>query len=659
MNRCLHLGHVLEPTNFDGGPSWLRQCSKHGECRTSVILNNDGRACCDRCPDYANSGQPVQNGQPEKYRRVTPLAEVRQAPCVHRGEQTREQGCASCGGNVRVKVFACNEHGECTVAKELPGTQCCQTCPDYAKESLPSGKTHVKSSNIPTVLQPASQSTKLLLSAELREVPGMTATVQPISTGPNGRVGHAVMPEPRQIPMLKPEQVTIKTPVPQLKEVLRHGPPGPWAEGWAKWPNVITAHRELCDEVARTTVTYPGGFEGRGIVSCVSAKPGLSSGKNLSHGYMPGAWVMVKELRRLGCKLPITFCNLGASEWDGFLTELVRSLGVTVVDLKEWEAQPGNKFNCMHGFECKLAGVLASPYEEVMYLDADNIPLRDPTFLFNSSEFKDKGAIFWPDLPPSGQQGLDKEWLPPPVWESIGLQYNKEVVDAESGQYLVSKAKLWPELMLCKWLNEHSTYFFSSVFGDKSLLVLAWQKLAQVLHGQVFGTTPGNYAMPTKPAGWNGGAILQHDFSGAVLFEHCVRNKPSLDAFPHGRDCLTHADHCIRHLAELKQKWSGKLWSTPVPSAVDAATTASLLHKTFLYRRLLDEPDEREIRFLEDNRIGKGGARCEFGWSVIGGVLAVSDCDGAVTFLARKGGDGVWRGRWESHEKCEVELVPT
>jgi hypothetical protein len=34
----------------------------------------------------------------------------------------------------------------------------------------------------------------------------------------------------------------------------------------------------------------------------------------------------------------------------------------------------------------------------VIYLDADNIPLRDPAFLFESSEYNATGALLWQDF---------------------------------------------------------------------------------------------------------------------------------------------------------------------------------------------------------------------------------------------------------------------
>src|SRR5262249_33728210 len=144
---------------------------------------------------------------------------------------------------------------------------------------------------------------------------------------------------------------------------------------------------------------YPEGrYAGRGIVTCVNAKPGLSSGKDLPHGYFPGAWVLVKELRRLGCTLPVTFAHLGPLEWDPQLTRLVRPLGVEVLDLREVERH--DPMRILAGWETKVYAIQHAPYEEVLFLDADNVPARDPSFLFEESAYREAGSVFWPDLPP-------------------------------------------------------------------------------------------------------------------------------------------------------------------------------------------------------------------------------------------------------------------
>lgn len=52
-------------------------------------------------------------------------------------------------------------------------------------------------------------------------------------------------------------------------------------------------------------------------------------------------------------------------------------------------------------FQIKANSIISSSFEEVLYLDSDNIPLKDPTHLFESALYSDEGqpkAIFWPDL---------------------------------------------------------------------------------------------------------------------------------------------------------------------------------------------------------------------------------------------------------------------
>jgi len=58
------------------------------------------------------------------------VAMAGRGPCVHRRDETRRESCQTCQGNVRLKVFGCALHGECTLEKPLPGLSCCAVCPD-------------------------------------------------------------------------------------------------------------------------------------------------------------------------------------------------------------------------------------------------------------------------------------------------------------------------------------------------------------------------------------------------------------------------------------------------------------------------------------------------------------------------------------------------
>ena len=48
--------------------------------------------------------------------------------CIHRGAELRQEPCESCGGGVRIKVFACTVHGECQLDDKIAGVKFCGTC---------------------------------------------------------------------------------------------------------------------------------------------------------------------------------------------------------------------------------------------------------------------------------------------------------------------------------------------------------------------------------------------------------------------------------------------------------------------------------------------------------------------------------------------------
>ena len=55
--------------------------------------------------------------------------------CRHRGLEVRKHECNSCRGNVQLKVYSCNIHGECTFVNSVPNAHCCLNCTEFeAKE---------------------------------------------------------------------------------------------------------------------------------------------------------------------------------------------------------------------------------------------------------------------------------------------------------------------------------------------------------------------------------------------------------------------------------------------------------------------------------------------------------------------------------------------
>lgn len=72
------------------------------------------------------------------------------------------------------------------------------------------------------------------------------------------------------------------------------------------------------------------------------------------------------------------------------------SLGARVTSLEALDKAGGGRTKSFH---LKGGALVAATkrFDEVLMLDSDNIPVRDPAFLFNSVEFRELGAVFWPD----------------------------------------------------------------------------------------------------------------------------------------------------------------------------------------------------------------------------------------------------------------------
>lgn len=64
-------------------------------------------------------------------------APVPRGTCALIGEKIGEETCATCGGNVRVKVFACPIHERCTLQKPMKGIACCVSCTDHLPVDAP------------------------------------------------------------------------------------------------------------------------------------------------------------------------------------------------------------------------------------------------------------------------------------------------------------------------------------------------------------------------------------------------------------------------------------------------------------------------------------------------------------------------------------------
>ncbi|HWH70006.1 MAG TPA: glycosyltransferase family 9 protein [Candidatus Sulfotelmatobacter sp.] len=307
-----------------------------------------------------------------------------------------------------------------------------------------------------------------------------------------------------------------------------------------------------CEGYLQALPAYPDHYQGRGIVMC---------GGGLK--YLTSAWVCIHMLRRLGCRLPIQLWYLGQKEMDAQMQALLAPLGVECVDAcrlrKKYPAR------ILRGWELKPYALLHSRFREVLLLDADNVPVLNPEYLFETGQFRDTGAVFWPDYGPTRSKKTA------PVWHSCGLRQPGES-EFESGQILIEKRRCWEALCLSLWFNEHSDFYYQYLHGDKETFHLAFRKLKK------------SYCLISTPIHPLEGTMCQHDFEGKRLFQHRNLAKWNLVGPNRRVPGFWFEDACRQYLRHLRGRWvpgfeprsitaSVKIRLASLPKAGDCHTT--------------------------------------------------------------------------------------
>jgi len=375
-------------------------------------------------------------------------------------------------------------------------------------------------------------------------------------------------------------------------------------------------------EFIASIAPYPGHFHDRGIVTCAGGVK-----------YLACAWVQINMLRCLGCTLPIELWYLGEDEGDRHWIELVRPLGVECVNA--FEVRQRHPHPRLAGWQAKAYAILHSRFQHVLFLDADNLPVVDPTFLFDLAVYRQTGAIFWPD-----SLELSRERS---AWHVFDVPYRKESA-FESGQLLVDKQRCWPALRLCNWYNQHSDFFYQFVYRDKETFHFAWNRLAQP-----FTLVP----FPPEAAPFG---LIQFGLKGERLFQHRLREKWLLNSnrpYPG----FWHEDACHEFVRRLAARWDPALHLTRHLIAQDRLQMQLLAGKTYRYIQVGGR--SWPIQLCANGRVAaQAGLRDSFWWCSEG-RLVLAGADGRVTAILGQLSDGSWRGRSQVRGKEEVRLVRT
>ena len=249
-------------------------------------------------------------------------------------------------------------------------------------------------------------------------------------------------------------------------------------------------------------------FKGRGIVY-------TASGQTLAL-----ALASIRIARRLGCLLPVQVWYIG-DELEPDQLAILRAMDVQPKDILEEQRRfrEFTSFNIHHAYgssrnyHIKTLVLLLTEFEEILYLDSDNMPLRDPTFLFDSANFKEMGALFWPDF-----------WKFPvdnPIWQ-ITAQRCEDEWEQESGQLVLDKRRSWEPLLLSMFFQKDHAFYFSLILGDKDTFRMAWKILNRAYYME---PQPPAIGGRIRQGRFCGHTMIQHGPDGEILFAHTTSMK--------------------------------------------------------------------------------------------------------------------------------------
>jgi hypothetical protein len=200
------------------------------------------------------------------------------------------------------------------------------------------------------------------------------------------------------------------------------------------------------------------------------------------------------------------------------------------------EIQKIHSCRTLRGWEVKAYSIAHAPFREILFLDADNLAMCDPEYLFDTESYRRTGALFWPD-----RGRFDEDHI---IWRLCGAAYADEP-EFESGQIVVDKLRCWKPLHLALWYNEQSDFFYQHIHGDKDTFHMAFRRLDKP------------YAMAQQRVEEFTGQFYHRDPCGNLIFVH--QKKWHEEDDDQARRGFPHEELCFEFSEELKTIWDGSV----------------------------------------------------------------------------------------------------
>lgn len=181
----------------------------------------------------------------------------------------------------------------------------------------------------------------------------------------------------------------------------------------------------------------------------------------------------LRHLKLLGSTLPVEVFHYPGEMTNEDQRSEIESLGATIRQVEGIHKTEGAWKN----WQLKGLSLVQSSFQEILSLDSDNAPLRDPSHLFDAPLYTQNGrrAVFWPDL--------SKDHPDNAIWRIIGDTCSLDDWTFETGQFIIDKAGNGGLNLAALWLvsgmldDEERNFWFKMCGGDKDTFRWAFRAL--------------------------------------------------------------------------------------------------------------------------------------------------------------------------------------
>lgn len=291
-------------------------------------------------------------------------------------------------------------------------------------------------------------------------------------------------------------------------------------------------HYQFVESIGSLTLPAES-YSGDGIVTVGGGKFSLLS------------FLIIKTLRNLGTTLPVEVFippnDTGDQEFCNTLLPKYNAKCIYITDVLPPDSVDNFEFK---GYQFKSIAIIASSFENLLLLDADNFPIKDLDNIFDKEPYKSTGLVLWPDFwrrttNPAYYEIADipvnyknrvrncMDDITPPQAYTSDMEDTSDVplhdlentipdVSTESGQIMISKSKHLPTVLLSLYYNVYGPSWYYPIFsqkaageGDKETFIAAANFYELDFYQVKSITAVDGYH---RSEGFRGVAMLQHDF---------------------------------------------------------------------------------------------------------------------------------------------------